>query len=114
MPYELAVSARPMIGTPWTAHRVFDLTKIRTELGYEDVVDPVAGLTEAARWYAEAGIDPRGESGLQDPFDYEAEDRLVAAWRGAMATIPRDLFSTEPGYTVSYSGPGGSKRKADW
>jgi len=51
---------------------------------------------------------------LQDPFDYAAEDRLVAAWKQALATIPKDLFRREPGYTVAYSGPGGSQRKSDW
>ena len=51
---------------------------------------------------------------LQDPFDYAAEDRLVAAWKQALATISKDLFQREPGYTVAYSGPGGSPRKSDW
>ena len=114
MPYELAVSARPMIAQPWTTHRVFDLTKIKQELGYEDIVDPIAGMTEAVRWYAEAGVDPRAEKGLQDPFDYEAEDKLIDAYRARLDTVPRDLFAVEPGYTGSYSGPGGSKRKAEW
>ncbi len=114
IPYELAVSARPMIAQPWTSHRVFDLTKIKTELGYRDVVDPIDGIAEAVLWYAEHGVDPRGERGLQDPFDYEAEDKLIAAWKEAVAAIPTDLFKRMPGYTGSYSGPGGSERKSDW
>ena len=114
MPYDLAVCARPMIAQPWTTHRVFDIAKIRHELGYRDVVEPVKALAEAARWYAEHPIDQRGERILQDPFDYAAEDRLVAAWRQALAQIPRDLFAQMPGYTGSYSGPGGSRRRAEW
>ena len=51
---------------------------------------------------------------LQDPFDYAAEDRLVAAWKQAVDTIPKDLFRREPGYTASYSGPGGSQRRGTW
>ena len=57
MPNELAVSARPLVAQPWTTHRVFDLTKIKSELGYKDIVDPVAGLAAAAKWYAEHPID---------------------------------------------------------
>lgn len=33
MPYELALPARPMVGQPWTTHRVFDTRKIKSELG---------------------------------------------------------------------------------
>ena len=114
MPYELAKSARPMVGQPWTSHRVFDLTKIKADLGYEDLVDPVQALSEAARWLLEHGIGERGERALQDPFDYAAEDRLIAAWRTLVQSMPDPEFATEPGYTGSYSGPGGSKRKSEW
>ena len=114
MPYNLAVSARPLIAQPWSTHRVFDLTKIRTELGYSDVVDPFEGVAEVARWLAEHGIGQRGEATMQDPFDYAAEDALVAAWHRAMQQMPAGLFKQSPGYTSSYSGPGGSERKSDW
>ena len=114
MPYELAVCARPLMGQPWSTHRVFDLTKIRNELGYRDIVDPLEGVAHAALWYAQHGVDERGAKTLEDPYDYDAEDRLIEAWRRAMAQIPRDLFAQEPGYTGSYSGPGGSQRKASW
>jgi len=114
MPYELAPSARPLVAQPWTTHRVFDLSKIKLELGYQDIVDPLQGVAEAARWYAEHPVDERGAKTLQDPYDYAAEDRLIDAWRTAIAAMPRDLFAVEPGYTGSYSGPGGTVRKADW
>ncbi len=38
IPYELAACARPLVGQPTNTHRVFDLTKLKTELGYTDVV----------------------------------------------------------------------------
>ena len=47
---------------------------------------------------------------LQDPFDYSAEDRLRAAWESALASMPAIAFDTEPGFTMSYSGPGGRAR----
>ena len=113
MPYELAVCARPLLAQPWSTHRVFDLTKIRSELGYADQVDPILGVAEAARWVAENDIEKQAARGMQEPLDYAAEDRLAAAWQRAMAQMPRDLFRIEPGYTTSYSGPGGSQRKSD-
>ena len=51
------------------------------------------------------------EKSLTDPFDYAAEDELVANWRRALASLPPAKFAREPGYTLSYSGPGGTPRK---
>lgn len=65
-------------------------------------------------WLAEHGVDERSARSLQDPFDYPAEDLLIDAWRQAIAGMPDDLFTQEPGYTRSYSGPGGSVRKSYW
>ena len=114
MPYELAVSARPLVAQPWSTHRVFDISKIKQELGYRDLVDPVEGVTQVAQWYANHGVDEVGARTLQDPYDYDAEDRLVVAWRKALNGLPKNLFAIEPGYTTSYSGPGGSQRKSQW
>ena len=116
MPYELAISARPLITQPWTTHRVFDLTKIKSELRYWDIVSPVEGIKQAAVWLRDHPLERGGreETMLQDPFDYAAEDRLVAAWKQAVDTIPKGLFQREPGYTASYSGPGGSQRRGTW
>ena len=38
MPYDLAVPARPLLAQPLPTHRVLDLTRVRTDLGYRDVV----------------------------------------------------------------------------
>ena len=47
---------------------------------------------------------------LTDPFDYEAEDRLVDAWFTARASVPAIVFEQEPMYGMAYSGPGGRPR----
>jgi nucleoside-diphosphate-sugar epimerase len=116
MPYELAVSARPLISQPWTTHRVFDLSKIKAELGYHDIVSPIEAVQQAAVWLSQHPLErgSKSERLLHDPFDYAAEDRLVTAWQQALAAMPKELFSREPGYTIAYSGPGGSSRKSDW
>jgi nucleoside-diphosphate-sugar epimerase len=112
MPWRLATPARPLLAQPLPTHRVFDLGKIRRELGYRDVVPAREALARTARWLAAHPPAPGGqeETVLQDPFDYAAEDRLVAAWRQALAALPEIEWKRPPGYTLSYSGPGGRGR----
>ena len=116
MPTEFAVPARPLMAQPWTTHRVLDLTKIRTQLGYADVVPPERGLAITALWLKDHPPEPNGpdEKILQDPFDYRAEDNLIAAWKTLRAQMPQVKFIREPGFTATYSGPGGKPRTARW
>jgi hypothetical protein len=90
---------------------VLDLTRLKHDLGYHDLVPAREALARTARWLAEHPV--RGgteEYVLTDPFDYEAEDRLVDAWLAARASLPVVEFATEPGYGLAYSGPGGRPR----
>ena len=82
------------------------------ELGYRDAVPPREALVRTARWLAAHPPAPGGpeEQVLQDPFDYAAEDALVAAWRRAKAGMPEIAFAREPGFGLAYSGPGGRAR----
>ena len=116
MPWEFALPARPLLAQPWTTHRVLDLSKLKNQLGYRDVVQPADGLARAARWLDKHPLPPGGadEKILQDPFDYRAEDELIAAWKSLCAKMPQVSFAREPGYTAVYSGPGGKARTAKW
>jgi nucleoside-diphosphate-sugar epimerase len=116
MPRAFAVPARPMIAQPWTTHRVLDLTKIRTQLAYADVLSPERGLAITANWLKDHPLPPNGpdEKILQDPFDYQAEDELIEAWKTLCAKMPRVRFEREPGFTATYSGPGGKPRSSPW
>jgi nucleoside-diphosphate-sugar epimerase len=112
MPWELAPCTRPLVMQPLTTHRVLDISRIRAELGYRDAVPAREALARTARWLAEhppaaGGIE---EMVLEDPFDYAAEDRLRGAWEAAIGGMPRIGFDPQPGYTMSYSGPGGRDR----
>jgi nucleoside-diphosphate-sugar epimerase len=116
MPREFAVPARPLMAQPWTTHRVLDLTKLRTQLGYADVVAPERGLAITARWLKANPLKPNGpdEKIMQDPFDYRAEDELIEGWKTVCAKMPQVRFEREPGYTATYSGPGGKPRSSRW
>ena len=112
MPWALATPARPLVGQLLTTHRVFDLTKLHSDLGYRDKVPAREACARTVRWLDANPPEPGGfeEMVLTDPFDYAAEDRLVEAWRKALAGMPEIGFETEPGYTLAYSGPGGRPR----
>ncbi|HEX6312043.1 MAG TPA: hypothetical protein VF152_10490, partial [Acidimicrobiia bacterium] len=109
MPHEVAAPARPLLMQPRPAHRVLDLTRIRCRLGYRDRAPAREALARTARWLAEHPPARGGqeEMVLTDPFDYDAEDRLVAAWLRGLDALPDPRFAVEPGYGLAYSGPGG-------
>lgn len=109
IPYALAKPARPLIMQPLSTHRVYDLTRLRADLGYRDPVPAQEALGITARWLVDHPPERGGaeEVVLQDPFDYPAEDRLIEAWNSVLANFPEIVFEREPGYTLAYSGPGG-------
>jgi nucleoside-diphosphate-sugar epimerase len=111
MPYDLAVPARPLLAQPLPTHRVLDLTRVRAELGYRDVVPAREAVARTARWLADHPlVGTVEEHTLTDPFDYAAEDRLVDAWQAARASVPEFDGETQPRWGLAYSGPGGRPR----
>ena len=67
-------------------HVIIDTTKIRTLLGYTDAKPAREGLAETVAWQIAHQHDPQWWSVL-DPFDYDAEDTFMAAWRTAIDVI---------------------------
>ena len=112
MPEELAVPARPLLAQPSTAHRVLDTSLLRSRLGYRDLVPAREAVGRTARWLAENPILPGAmeEIVLTDPFDYDAEDRLLKAWDVAVGSMPDLAWEKTPGVGLAYSGPGGRPR----
>ncbi|HEY1921114.1 MAG TPA: NAD-dependent epimerase/dehydratase family protein [Streptosporangiaceae bacterium] len=75
-------------------HCVLDTTRIRAELGYQDLVPAPEALDRTARWWAEHGPSVAGavEPKMADRFDYAAEDNLVRSYR----LTTRDLLADAP------------------
>ena len=111
MPYDLAVPARPLLAQPLPTHRVLDLTRIRSALGYRDVVPAREAVAHTARWLADhpPARGAQEEMVLTDPFDYAAEDELMDAWLALRAGLPTVRFDPEPRYGLAYSGPGSAR-----
>ena len=112
MPWDLALPARPLLAQPHPTHRVLDLTRLKSVLGYRDVVPAREAVARTARWLAANPLAPgaQEEVVLTDPFDYPAEDQLIAAWDAARASITMPTFAHPPSHGLAYSGPGGRPR----
>ncbi len=115
MPHALARPARPLLTQPLPTHRVLDLSRIRTRLGYADVVPAREAVAHTAQWLAEHPPAPGGpeETVLTDPFDYAAEDDLMDAWLAATRALTVREGDPAPGYGLAYSGPGGRPRSQE-
>jgi nucleoside-diphosphate-sugar epimerase len=112
MPYDLAVPAWPLLTQPQPTHRVLDLTRLHQQLGHRDPVPARVAVRRTARWLADHPPAPGGQEEvvLTDPFDYGAEDLLIASWRSARASVEVPAFAVRPGYGLAYSGPTGRPR----
>ena len=68
-------------GPPPTHHKLLDGSRIRDELGYQDLVSFEDAIAKTVAWYVENPLEPGGDDEQRsgDPFDYEAEDRFAAA-----------------------------------
>jgi hypothetical protein len=115
MPWEVAVPAYPLVQQHRATHRVLDTASVRQRLGYRDLVPARVAIARTARWLAEHPPEPGGveERVLEDPFDYDAEDALIGAWKRALAALPSVAWRHSPGFGLSYSGPGATRVRSD-
>jgi nucleoside-diphosphate-sugar epimerase len=115
MPAEVATPARPLMFQHRTTHRVLDLTKAKDLLGYRDVVPARDAVRRTARWLAENRPTPGGQEEvvLEDPFDYAAEDALIASWKEAISHVRQPIYEVAPGLGLHYGGPGTSYVRPD-
>jgi nucleoside-diphosphate-sugar epimerase len=88
LPGPLARRAMPLV-LAGAHHTLLDLTKIRRQLGYRDVVPADEALARTVRWYVEHPPVRGGEieERLGDPFDYALEDRLMDRFQAAMVEL---------------------------
>ena len=106
VPWAQAEPAWPWVHNHANSHRVFSTEKLRTELGYRDLVSPEEGLRRTIRWQVEnLPTDATVADRLQDPFDYTAEDQLLALTDSYAKQVADINYSVQPGWTFGYYGP---------
>ncbi|OGO02674.1 MAG: hypothetical protein A2Y91_02840 [Chloroflexi bacterium RBG_13_54_8] len=87
-------------------HRVMDVSKIKEQLGYRDVVPTRKALEMTVEWYMKNPLPPGGEveQASGDPFDYAAEDRYIQIYKDGSEQI-RQAFLQAPGTKVVWRHP---------
>jgi len=118
LPNEVAFPARPIALQATPHHRVMDLSKIKKELGYRDLIPTEEALAKTVHWYLEHPPERGGEieQRLQDPFNYPAEDQLVALFKESlqrMAAIPFDIEINRPHPYAHPKAPGQQRDHRD-
>lgn len=106
LPEELATPAEPltrMLGG--SNHCLLDNAKARHELGYRDRVSARDALQETAAWYLANPLAGNDAANHPDPFDYAAEDRLIAAYQRGVAVIQAEAPFPKATYHHSYAHP---------
>jgi len=98
MPSAIAKPSRPYVSyTGAHHHRVVDIRKIKEELGYRDLVPLEEAMRRTVDWYLANRPEPGGEAEqrLQDPFDYQAEDKLVKAYKESIQHLQGFSYTLE-------------------
>jgi nucleoside-diphosphate-sugar epimerase len=103
LPYEMARPSYPLMMRGGSFHRFMPPTRLLA-LGYRDRVPYREGLARTVRWLVDNPL--RGDSierNLQDPFNYAAEDALLAAWDAAIGPLEQAAAEADPYYVDRYS-----------
>jgi nucleoside-diphosphate-sugar epimerase len=104
VPAEVARPAWPLMTHEESEHRLMDLGKLQRELGYRDAVPVQEGLRRTVEWLLAHPPEPGGfvEQILGDPFDYRAEDRLIASAREGLERMREVRYAIPPTGGASY------------
>jgi nucleoside-diphosphate-sugar epimerase len=107
VPNAVAIPSRPYAFQETSHHRLMDLFKIKTELGYTDIVSPEEGLKKTTQWLLDNRPEPGGEveKRLLDPFDYAGEDRLATVFRESMQRMAAVTFNIDTTRPHPYAHP---------
>ena len=106
VPKELGAPAEPLTRLLDVGNHCFlDGSKARDELGYHDLISAQQALQENAEWYINNPVNAEEYPNYPDPFNYEAEDRLMAAYTKSIAALKEEVPFEKPKYYHSYAHP---------
>ena len=106
MPFTLAQASRPYVES--VHHLVMDISKIKAELGYRDVVPAEEAVQRTVNWYLDNPPQRGGEveQRLGDPFDYTTEERVITEYKETVSRIGK-LASVGYEWRHPYDHPAG-------
>ena len=87
------------------SHRLVDISKARMQLGYADAIPAREAIANYVQWLIDNPPKPGDYPAFIDPFDYAAEDRLLAAYQAALASIPEGALRQIPRRDHAHSMP---------
>jgi len=64
-------------------HQLFDLYKVKSELGYRDLVPPLEAMERTVHWYRDNPPEETPEAAAELAKSYELEDAIGAVYRDA-------------------------------
>ena len=105
LPDAFSYSARDLIPFGCTSHhQLMDTFKIKSQLGYQDLVSPLDALPGVVRWCMDHSLleKTRPREAGDDPLNYRAEDQLVEIYRdscqsmAAVAHVHRQVHHPYP------------------
>jgi nucleoside-diphosphate-sugar epimerase len=104
VPAEVARPAWPLLTHEESDHRLMDLARLQRDLGYRDAVPTPEALRRTVDWLVANRPEPGGftEQLLGDPFDYAAEDRLIAAAHEGLERMRAIRYVSPPTAGASY------------
>ena len=106
VPKELGAPAEPLTRLLDVGNHCFlDGSKARDELGYRDLIPAQQAIQENAEWYINNPVTAEEYPNYPDPFNYEAEDRLMAAYTRSIAALKEEVPFEKPKYYHSYAHP---------
>jgi nucleoside-diphosphate-sugar epimerase len=107
MPHELALPAKVLTAENSTHHRFMDISKIKAQLGYQDITPPAEALGLTVDWLLKNRPEPGGEleQRLEDPFNYVGEDSLIEVWREASERVAQVPFEISAERAHPYAHP---------
>jgi nucleoside-diphosphate-sugar epimerase len=106
IPWDQAPSTGPWMHNHSSHHRLLSTEKIRAELQYRDQVSAEEGLRRTVQWQVDhLPGDEAVAHILQDPYDYDAEDQVLAAHDRFVESVGAIAYDLMPGWTYGYYGP---------
>ncbi|BBX62548.1 epimerase [Mycobacterium saskatchewanense] len=104
MPFDLATPAWPLMLYADPFHRLTPHDKAFYQLGHVNPVSVHEGYARTARWLLDNPPENAAYiSRSGDPFDYEAEDRLISAWQSARRGLAPFAQQASTGYVDRYN-----------